>query len=83
MLALIGAIPLVGKLAIVGVLVASVGGGLTWLSVSQFNKGYNAAIADIAAENKEAVDAANKARQTVRDCNARGGGWDQSRGLCL
>jgi hypothetical protein len=61
--------------------------GAIWFGTSIYNKvyyrGYNAAIAAIAAQDKEAVDAAEKARSLVRECNATDGmRWDTTRGLC-
>lgn len=70
-----------------GVLLAAIGGaggGLTWVHHKIYQEGYDAAIAAVAADNKEAIDAANTARERVRACNALDGmRWDQVAGECV
>jgi hypothetical protein len=45
-----------------------------------YNRGWHAAIEAVAAQDKEAVDASEKARARVRDCYGSGGVW--SAGTC-
>lgn len=61
---------------------ATVIGLITWNQVRQYNKGWNAAIAAIAAEDQKAVDHAIRARSTVRECRDSGGVWRQDAGKC-
>lgn len=84
MLRLVGALPLLWQLAIGGAVVAGIGGAAAGWSVHEFNKGYARAVHDVAVQNQEAVDAVDKARARVRDCNARDGmRWDQIAGDCV
>jgi fatty acid desaturase len=48
-----------------------------------YQSGYVRAIADIAAEDKRAVDRAIAARSAWKDCRAAGRRWDQVEGRCL
>ncbi len=48
-----------------------------------YRSGYDRAIADIAAEDKKAVDRAIAARSVWKDCRAAGRRWDQVEGRCL
>jgi hypothetical protein len=70
------------QLAIIGGIVIAILGAYAGWHYTIYKRGYDKAITDIAAENKEAVDAANKARIRVRECYASGGSWDQSGGMC-
>lgn len=65
-----------------GVLIAVIAAYWFWHH-TVYNRGYDAAIAAIAAENKEAVDAADRARQKVRACADSGGNWDVTGGVCV
>lgn len=47
-----------------------------------YNNGWNAAIAAIAAQDKNAVEAARAARNTFRACVDGGGVWDVTNGKC-
>lgn len=69
---------LIGGLAIA----AALGGGFLTLKVHYTHIGYDKAIAAIAAEDKEAIDAADQARERVGACRNAGGVWDQSEGKC-
>lgn len=62
--------------------ISIVGGSATWLSVHEYNKGYAAAIAKIAARDKEATNAVKKAISNVDDCVAHNGVWDTVNGVC-
>ena len=70
------------KLIIVGAAAFAIAASATWWSVHQYNKGYSAAVAAIAAQDKEAVDAINVVRDTMRECRATGGVWSQAGGVC-
>jgi len=74
--------PLVWKLIGGLVVVAVIGGGISYWSVHQYNKGWNAAIASVAAQDQEAVDAVNKATSNIADCTNSGGVWRSSSGKC-
>lgn len=76
-------IPATSTLVIWGLVTVGIGAAFTWWSVRQYNKGYNTAIEDIALENKEAVDAAKKARKPVEDCSDAGGSWDVIGRVCI
>lgn len=76
--------PHVSRIVLFGGLALAAAGAVTWWSVHQHNKGYAAAIADIAAQNKEATDAAQEARARVRACNDTPGmRWDQVARECV
>lgn len=82
MLSLLRALPLLWQLGIgVGIL-AGLGGGYAYWHHKVYTQGYDAAIADVAAVNKEAVDAALQARKKADDCADRGFDWDVTRGVC-
>lgn len=55
-----------------------------WLSFKTYyyNQGFAAALHAIAAQDKRAVDAKNKALEEVRGCRDRGGTWNVSDGMC-
>jgi uncharacterized protein (UPF0333 family) len=76
--------PLVMKLIAGAVVLAVIGGTIAYWSIHQYNKGYAQAITDIAAKNKEAVDAVNSAKTKVDECFNRGDAWewDATRGVC-
>lgn len=75
-------LPGLAQLAILGVLLASLAGTYALWHHKIYTRGYDAAIADIADENQEAVDAANTLRKKRRDCIAGSGVWDTTVGLC-
>lgn len=62
--------------------VAAVAGGIAWLQHRAWREGFDAAIAQIAAQDKEAIDAAELARERVRACRYGGGVWDAAAGEC-
>jgi len=78
------ALPFVWKLAAIGIVLAAIAGGVAYWSIHQYNTGYAQAIADVAAKNKEAVDAVSSAKSKVDECLNRTGDWewDTTRGLC-
>jgi hypothetical protein len=68
--------------AITGIVIIAV--SISWLAFSNhyYNKGWAAAIAAIAAQDRKAVDAKDKAIETVRACRDSGGTWDVVNGVC-
>lgn len=64
------------------VMTVAVGGSILGWGVYKYNQGHTAAINEIAAENKEAIDAAAKARELHRSCVNTGRMWDTSTGKC-
>jgi len=66
----------------VGLAVLLLGGAALWIDIRAYNRGYAAAIAKIAAQDKEAVDAVNKAVNRIAECRASGGVWRQATGEC-
>lgn len=84
MFVLFRALPLLWQLGIGAAALAAVGGGIWAVHHHIYQSGYDAAISDVAAQNKEAVDAADKARAAVRACNAVDGmRWDQFARQCV
>jgi hypothetical protein len=63
-------------------LLLSLGGAYGYLRIHYYNEGYNAAISDIAAKNKDALDAVEAKLKIVDDCSNSGGEWDTTRGVC-
>lgn len=61
----------------IGVITA---GGVIYHKI--WERGYDHAIADIARQDKKAIDRATFARSGVLDCKSRGLRWDQSTGIC-
>lgn len=47
-----------------------------------YQRGYQRALADIAAEDARAIERAKAMRQGWRECRDRGGIWNQSEGKC-
>lgn len=54
----------------------------TYFFSSGYSLGYQVAINQVAARNKEAADAVNKATSQVDACIAAGREWDTSSGVC-
>lgn len=52
-----------------------------WFSTHYYNKGYARAIADIAAQDERAINAAKEAKMLVDACYAAGKRWED--GQCL
>lgn len=78
----------VGRAILVSiVLTLGIAGAWGYVSVSAYNKGYNkgwdAAIAAVAAKNKEAVKDAERVKTKVKDCFDSGGDWDVVNGKCM
>ncbi len=46
------------------------------------NDGRQSAIRDVAAQDKGALDAVDKARDSLAGCRASGGVWDRGNGAC-
>lgn len=80
--------PYLAKLAIAAVIAVGAGGGWLGLKLHYTGvgdaQGYQRAINEIASNNKEAIDAADKARERVRACWNAGRVWDSTEqdGLC-
>lgn len=58
------------------------GGGFLTLKIHYTDVGYSKAINAIAAQDKEAIDAADQARGRVDACRNTGGVWDITEGVC-
>ena len=82
MFTLLDAIPLIWRLVGVLSLVGAIGGSATWYTMHERTIGYNKCVIDVAAKNKEATDAVNKATSQVDACNFIHGTWDTSAGVC-
>lgn len=65
-----------------GVIALGAGGGALVWHHKVYQSGYNAALADIAEENDEAIARAVAKRNVWKDCRSRGGTWDQTSGTC-
>jgi hypothetical protein len=63
-------------------LAAGVIGAIGGYGIYEYNKGWNAAIAGVAARNHEAINAVRGAVSKVDDCSANGGFWDAVGGVC-
>ncbi len=74
--------PFLWKAIGIAVVLAVIGGGVAYWSVHEYDKGYNAAIEAIAAKDREAVNAVNKAKAKVDECDNGGGTWDTINGVC-
>jgi len=68
--------------AITGIVIITL--SASWLAFSNhyYNKGWAAAIHAIAARDQKAVDAKNKALETVKACRDSGHEWDVVNGVC-
>jgi hypothetical protein len=78
----IAAIPLAGKVGAALVITAVLIGGYALWSSHIEQRGYDRAISAIAAQDREAVNAADNARDHIRACRASGGVWRSSTGQC-
>jgi hypothetical protein len=70
------------RIIIIGGAIAAIAAGYGLWHHKVFNSGWNAAIAAIAAQDKEAIDAARSARANWRSCVDDGGVWNASTGQC-
>lgn len=70
------------RLIIIGVVAASIvtTAGLVYMHI--YDKGYDAALADVAKDDDAAISRATKYRGAVTGCKARGLAWNQSTGNC-
>lgn len=75
-------LPLAWRLTIIAGVPAVLAGAAGIIHHEIYQSGYDAAIADVRAANKEAIDAATLARKLVDDCYAHGGVWSQAAGKC-
>ncbi len=83
MLAFLRALPLLWQLGLLAGGGIALGGGYAYWHHKVYSSGYVAAIADVEAANAESVNAADKAREIVRECFDRGGNWDTVKRLCV
>jgi len=74
--------PYLFQIALYGAITVAAGAGFGALKLHYTHVGYQQALEDIAADNKEAIDAADQARERVRNCRASGGVWDAANGVC-
>lgn len=74
--------PYMGKIIEYGIILAVVSGLCVYVKVHYEDIGYNKAITAVATGDKEASDAAAKARAKVVECDRMGGNWDVTNGVC-
>lgn len=79
---MIALLPLVWRVGLIAAAVAALIVGYGVWHHKVYQKGYDAAIADVAAENKEAVDAAKALQDKRHACIAAGGSWSVVDGVC-
>lgn len=70
------------KLISVGIVLITLAGAYGVWHAKVYNRGYDAALRAIAAQNQRAIKRAQEYRGRVTDCDARGLRWDQSTGEC-
>lgn len=73
---------LLARIATVAVVALAAWGGYALWKKSIYNQGYNSALADVEAANKELNDATREAVNAVRACRDAGGVWNQTTGQC-
>ena len=66
---------------VAGAIVAVIGFG-TWIYKSIEGRGYDKAIAEVAAKNKGAIANVRKATKNVSDCYSISGNWRADLGVC-
>jgi hypothetical protein len=66
----------------VSAIIASLLGAWAWRENVVFNRGYDKAIADVAAKNKGALANVRKATKSVSDCYVANGNWRVDLGVC-
>jgi hypothetical protein len=82
MITLFRALPMLAQIgAVLGLLALLYGSYKLW-EHRIYRSGWDAAIAAVAAQDQEAVDAANKAGARIAECRASGGVWRASTGQC-
>lgn len=82
--ALFGNLQFWGKTAVVTAIIAALGTAYVYWHHEVYQSGYSAAIDKIAAQDQEAVNAANAARLRIHECNfADGMRWDVETGKCV
>jgi len=85
MTAILGAIKLFGvgkSLLSAGILLLALGTMYAVWHHKIYQRGYDRALADIAAEDKAAIAGATALRRPLVACRERGGVWIQSEGKC-
>jgi hypothetical protein len=70
------------KLIAIASVLAAIGitGGVIYANI--YNKGYDKALRDVAAQNERAISTATKYRAQSRECDDRGMRWRTSTGQC-
>ncbi|MDQ2079472.1 hypothetical protein RA307_04695 [Xanthobacteraceae bacterium Astr-EGSB] len=76
------ALPLWGKAAAVLGVAAVVAGAYGAWHHHVYRSGYDAAIAAVARQDQEAINAARQGRDRYRSCLTSGGLWDTTSGQC-
>lgn len=67
---------------VAGIAVTAIGSGLAVYHHEVYQSGYDTALSDIAEENAETIARAVAKRNVWRECQSRGGAWDQTTGRC-
>lgn len=70
------------RLIVAGLVALAAGGGFLAVKHHYTTIGYQRAIDGVAAQDREAIDAADQARERVRACIHNGGVWDVAEGQC-
>jgi hypothetical protein len=76
------ALPLWGKAALIITAATTVVATYKIWEYRVYRRGYDAAIAAIAAQDERAINAAKQGRDRYRTCVESGGVWDVTRGSC-
>jgi hypothetical protein len=74
--------PYLFRIILYGSIAAALGGGFLYLKYHYESIGYQRAIAEMIAQDKEAGDAARAGIKNVDDCDASHDIWDATRGVC-
>lgn len=76
------ALPIVWQLAGIGVVIGGVGGAYLYWHHKIYERGYDDAMADTAAQNAKAAEDVKKQLSKTRACRDGGGSWSSARGVC-
>lgn len=82
MFALFGGLSLISKLIAVGSLILVIVAAYGVWHHKIYQKGYDRAIADIAAQDAKAIERAQRARGIYKLCEESGRRWDTATGTC-
>jgi uncharacterized protein HemX len=69
-------------IAISAAIVIGIGIGWAVFATHYYNKGWTAALHAVAAQDAKAINEAQHARQTVKECRDSGRTWDVVNGVC-